>query len=122
MKVLVACESSGEVRNAFLRRGHDAYSCDLLPTANLPDRHFQGDARGVVESQSWDLIIAHPPCTYLCSPGLHWNKRRPGRAEQTEAALELVKFFLDANCPRIAVENPVGCIADAMGEQWGGLS
>ena len=109
MKVLVACEYSGTVRDAFIRLGHDAMSCDLLPT-DAPGPHYQGDVRNIL-NDGWDLMIAHPPCTYLCSSGLHWNKRRPERAAQTEQALQFVRFLLDANIPRIALENPIGCIS-----------
>lgn len=109
MKVLIACEYSGTVRDAFIQRGHDAMSCDLLPT-DMPGPHYQGDVRDILEA-GWDLMIAHPPCTYLCSSGLHWNKRRPERAAQTEEALQFVQLLLDANIPRIALENPVGCIS-----------
>lgn len=109
MRVLIACEFSGTVRDAFARRGHDAWSCDLLPTLK-PGRHMQGDVTGAL-IQRWDLIIAHPPCTYLAASGLHWNKRRPERAAQTEAALDFVRMFLDADCPRVCVENPIGCIS-----------
>jgi len=84
-------------------------SCDLLPT-DAPGPHYQGDVRDILET-GWDLMIAHPPCTYLCSSGLHWNKRRPERAAQTEAALEFVRFLLGADIPRIALENPIGCIS-----------
>ena len=63
------------------------------------------------DSPHWDLMVAHPPCTYLCSSGLHWNKRRPGRAEQTEDALRFVLLLLDAPISRIALENPIGCIS-----------
>ena len=108
MKVLVACEYSGTVRDAFLARGHDALSCDLLPT-DAPGPHYQGDARDILDD-GWDLMIAHPPCTYLCSSGLHWNKRVPGRAQMTEDALDFVRLLLDAPIPRIALENPIGCI------------
>lgn len=108
MKVLVACEYSGTVRDAFLARGHDALSCDLLP-ADVPGPHYQGDVRDII-GHGWDLMVAHPPCTYLCSSGLHWNKRVPGRAQMTEEALEFVRFLLDAPIPRIALENPIGCI------------
>lgn len=108
MKVLVACEYSGVVRDAFLAAGHDAISCDLLPT-DVPGPHYQGDVLDLL-ADDWDLMIAHPPCTYLCSSGLHWNKRVPGRAEQTEAALEFVKRLLYAPIPKIAVENPIGAI------------
>lgn len=109
MKVLVACEYSGTVRDAFLRLGHDAVSCDLLPT-DSPGPHYQGSVTDIL-ADGWDLMIAHPPCTYLCSSGLHWNKRRPERAAQTEEALEFVKILLEAPIPRIALENPIGCIS-----------
>jgi hypothetical protein len=109
MRVLVACEYSGAVRDAFLQRGHEAMSCDLLDT-DSPGPHYQGDVRDIIHD-SWDLMIAFPPCTYLCSSGLHWNKRRPERAAQTEEALEFVRFLMDAPIPRIAIENPIGCIS-----------
>lgn len=109
MRVLVACEYSGEVRDAFLRRGHDALSCDLLPT-DVPGPHYQGNVLDIID-RSWDLLIAFPPCTYLCASGLHWNRRRPGRAQKTEAALDFVRQLLDAPVPRVALENPVGCIS-----------
>lgn len=108
MKVLVACEYSGTVRDAFLRAGHDAMSCDLLPT-DVPGPHYQGDVRDVLHD-GWDLMVAHPPCTYLCSSGLHWNKRTPSRAELTEQALDFVRLLLDAPIQRVAVENPIGAI------------
>ncbi len=106
--MLVACEYSGTVRDAFLRAGHDAMSCDLLPT-DVPGPHYQGDVRDVLHD-GWDLMVAHPPCTYLCSSGLHWNKRTPGRAELTEQALDFVRLLLDAPIQRVAVENPIGAI------------
>jgi hypothetical protein len=84
-------------------------SCDLLDT-DSPGPHYQGDVRDIIHD-SWDLMIAFPPCTYLCSSGLHWNKRRPERAAQTEEALEFVRFLMDAPIPRIAIENPIGCIS-----------
>ncbi len=109
MRVLVACEFSGTVRDAFLRQGHDAWSCDLLPTEVIGP-HIKADVLTVLD-ENWDLMIAHPPCTYLCSSGLHWNGRRPGRQAQTDAALAFVKRLLEAPIPRIALENPVGCIS-----------
>jgi len=109
MRVLVACEYSGRVRDAFLALGHDAMSCDLLPT-DVPGPHHLGDVRDLLDN-GWDMMIAHPPCTYLCSSGLHWNKRRPERAQMTEGALEFVRLLLDAPINRIALENPVGCIS-----------
>jgi hypothetical protein len=108
MKVLVACEYSGVVRDAFISRGHDAMSCDLLPTES-DGPHYEGDIRDILDGE-WDLMIAHPPCTYLSSSGLHWNKRRPERAAQTEEALSFVQLLLNAPIERIALENPVGCI------------
>lgn len=109
MKVLVACEYSGRVRDAFLARGHDAISCDLLPT-DSPGPHYQGDVLELIRREKFDLMVAHPPCTYLCSSGLHWNGRIPGRAEKTEEALEFVRALLFCDIPRIALENPMGCI------------
>ena len=108
MRVLVACEYSGTVRDAFRAAGHYALSCDLLPT-DVDGPHYQGDVRDII-NDGWDIMIAHPPCTYLCSSGLHWNKRVEGRAAKTEEALEFVQFLLDAPIPRIALENPIGCI------------
>ena len=109
MKVLVACEESGAVRDAFIARGHYAMSCDLIPTAS-PGPHWQGDVMEILYA-GWDLMVAHPPCTFLSSSGLHWNKRRPERAAETEAALDFVRVLLDAPIPKIALENPVGCIS-----------
>ena len=110
MRVLVACEYSGRVREAFRQRGHEAWSCDLLPSDDSSPHHIQGDALEVL-ADGWDLLIAHPPCTYLSVSGLHWNKRVEGRAAKTEEALEFVRFLLDAPIDRIALENPVSCIS-----------
>ena len=109
MKVLIACEYSGAVRDAFIANGHEAMSCDLLPT-DVDGPHYQGDVFDII-NDGWDLMIAHPPCTYLCSSGLHWNKKTPGRQEMTEEALEFVKRLLDAPIEKIALENPIGCIS-----------
>jgi hypothetical protein len=106
MKVLIACEYSGVVRDAFLARGHDAMSCDLLPT-DVPGPHYQGDVRDVLDN-GWDLMVAHPPCTYLCSMGIWWNHKRPERWENTYASADFVKLLWDSNIPRVAIENPVG--------------
>lgn len=110
MKVLVACEFSGAVREAFRALGHQAWSCDLLPAADGSRWHLKGDVREFLGCDAWDLMVAFPPCTFVCSSGLHHNKRVPGRAEKTEAALEFVRVLLSAPIPRIALENPVGCI------------
>jgi len=110
MKVLIACEYSGTVRDAFTRAGHYAASCDLLPSESPLGDHYQCDVLDIID-HGWDLMIAHPPCTYLCSSGLHWNKRRPERARQTEEALAFVVQLLEAPIARIALENPIGCIS-----------
>lgn len=110
MNVLVACEYSGRVREAFRRKGHNAWSCDLLPSEDNSPYHFQGDVLDVLGA-GWDLMIAHPDCTYLCSSGLHWNSRTPGRAELTEQALEFVRLLMAAPVKHIAIENPIGCIS-----------
>lgn len=113
MRVLVACEFSGVVRDAFIAKGHDAYSCDILPpdTENeYHEKHIEDDVLLWLDD-GWDLMIAHPPCTYLCSSGLHWNKKDPTRQAKTEKALDFVQALLDAPIERIALENPVGCIS-----------
>jgi hypothetical protein len=109
MKVLIACESSGSTREAFRALGHDAWSCDLLPADDGSCYHFTTDVSTILDS-SWDLMLGHPPCTYLSSSGLHWNKRVVGRANLTEQALEFVQLLLNAPIRHIAIENPVGCI------------
>jgi hypothetical protein len=110
VRVLVACEFSGVVRDAFTARGHDAASCDLLPSER-PGKHYERFLEDVIGQAEWDLIVAHPPCTYLCISGIHWNNRIPGRAEKTEYALAFVYMILNRDCPRIALENPIGVIS-----------
>jgi len=107
MKVLVACEFSGIVRDAFLAAGHDAMSCDLLPS-ETDGPHHQGDVRPLLR-EAWDLVIAHPPCTYLANSGVRWlhDDRHPGRWDDMIAAAGFFRECLDANAPRVAVENPV---------------
>ncbi len=110
MRVLVACEFSGRVRQAFRSRGHDAYSCDLLPAEDESPHHFQCDVR---ELRDWgfDLMIAHPPCTYLAASGARWWAER--EHEQTEA-LDFVHWLsLATAIPRIAIENPIGRLSTA---------
>lgn len=106
MRVLVACEYSGTVRDAFLSAGHDAMSCDLLPT-DADGPHYQGDVRDVL-NDGWDLMIAHPPCTHLAVSGARWFKDK--QVEQAEA-LAFVRLLMDAPVPRIAIENPVSVIS-----------
>jgi len=114
MKVLVACEYSGTVRDAFKAKGHDAWSCDLLPT-DKPGQHYQGDVINFIRNNlGFDLMIAHPPCTYLASSGLHWNKRIPGRDKLTLESLEFVTLLFNAPIPKIVLENPIGRINTAI--------
>ena len=169
MRVLIGCEFSGTVRDAFRNAGHHAVSCDLLPTEK-PGIHYQGDVRNLlggwepvqfagnclgcdlneypcqvsnndpdecqciwstqsnieyqeidgimlgrpIDRPHWDLMICHPPCTYLSSSGLHWNKRIAGREKLTEDALEFVKVLLNAPIKKIALENPIGRISTAI--------
>ena len=107
MRVLIACESSGMVRDAFRARGHDAWSCDLLPA---PGAHYQGDVRDLIGGP-WDLMIAHPPCTYLSSSGMHWTTRGLRDPALTEDSLAFVQLLMDAPVERICIENPVGAIS-----------
>lgn len=106
LRVLVACEYSGRVRDAFLARGHDALSCDLLPT-DVPGPHYQGDVRDILDD-GWDLMVAHPPCTHLAVSGARWFHLK--QAEQAEA-LDFVRLLLDAPVERIALENPISIIS-----------
>ena len=126
MKVLVACEYSGIVRDAFLKRGHDAISCDILPSESGFGKHYQGDVRDILYDD-WDLMIAHPPCTYLSVTQSRWmyhpddknlpnNQKRPhplhpNRKQYQDKALDFVKILLDAPIEKIALENPVSVIS-----------
>lgn len=108
MRVLVACEFSGVVRRAFREQGHDAWSCDLLPAEDGSAFHFQADALDVLAYHSWDLLIAHPPCTHLAVSGARWFSEK--QTEQA-AALAFVRALLDAPVHRIALENPISVIS-----------
>ena len=125
MRVLAACEESQEVARAFRALGHDAWSADLLPSAHCDAAcppsgacdlhgHHRGDVAPLLVPGAWDLLIAFPPCTYLCRAGLHWNVRRPGRAALTEEALAFVRSLMDAPVEKIAIENPNGRIGTAI--------
>jgi len=114
LRVLVACEFSGTVRDAFTLKGHDAWSCDLLPTEK-PGKHYLGDVKDIL-GLGWDLMIAHPPCTYLTISGNKWMKseyksRFPNRAEQREEAVTFFMKLMDADISKIAVENPIGIMS-----------
>jgi hypothetical protein len=106
MRVLVACEYSGRVRDAFIRNGHDALSCDLLPT-DSPGPHYQGNVLEIL-NDGWDLMVAHPPCTRLAVSGARWFK---DHVKEQNEALEFVRTLMAAPIARIAVENPVSIIS-----------
>lgn len=106
MRVLVACEFSGVVRDAFAARGHEAWSCDLLPSETAGN-HYQCDVRDLL-NELWDLMIAHPPCTHLAVSGARWFKEK---AQEQAQAIEFVRLLLSAPIPRIALENPVSIIS-----------
>lgn len=106
MKVLVGCEYSGTVRNAFARMGHDAWSCDLLPS-DMPGNHIQGDLLDVLD-KGWDLAVLHPPCTDLAVSGARWFKNKVQRQEE---ALNFVRRLMNAPVGRIAIENPISVIS-----------
>jgi site-specific DNA-cytosine methylase len=108
MRILVACEYSGTVRDAFLAAGHDAMSCDILPTES-PGPHYQGDVRDILQDD-WDLMIAHPPCTDLAVSGARYFAAKKADGRQGRA-LDFVRLLLAAPIPRIALENPVGVIS-----------
>lgn len=113
MRVLVACEYSGRVRDAFRRRGHDAWSCDLLECEADPRWHLQQPVEEVLDS-GWDLMIAHPPCTYLAVSGMwatHHGKRDPALTEQ---ALDFVRLLMAAPIPRWCIENPISVISSVI--------
>lgn len=111
MKILVACEYSGRVREAFRALGHDALSADFEPAEDNSPYHYQGDCFDLIGDQQFDLMIAHPPCTYLSVSGMHWTARGLRDPQLTEDALAFVRRLMDAPIPRIAVENPVSVIS-----------
>ena len=114
MKILVACEFSGTVREAFAARGHDAWSCDLLPT-DIPGNHYQGDVKDILK-EGWDMMIAHPPCTYLTVTGNKWFKpeykdRFPTRQQDRENAIKFFMTLVDAPIEKTVIENPIGIMS-----------
>jgi len=106
VRVLVACEYSGTVRDAFIRIGHDAWSCDLLPSDSGFGPHIQGDI-GDVLNDDWDMMIAHPPCTYLANSGVSWLHKQEGRWGNMKRGAYFFQSLLNADIPRVAVENPI---------------
>lgn len=113
-KVLIGCETSGVVRDAFLQAGHDAWSCDVLPADTPTNRHIQDDVRNVLAFQKWDmLMVAHPPCTRLCNSGVRWlHKAPPGRTinemwQELDEGADLFSHVWNVDIPFVAIENPV---------------
>lgn len=110
MRILVACEYSGIVRNEFAKLGHDAWSCDLSPT-EIPGQHYQGYLEDFIgEGSEWDLIIAHPPCTHLASSGARYFKEKQADGRQ-QYAINFFMMIANRNCPRICIENPIGIMS-----------
>ena len=105
MKILIACEYSGRVRDAFIAKGHDAVSCDLLPTERSGP-HYRGDVRDIV-GDGWDMMIAHPPCTYIANSGVQHLRKSVDRWYDLHDAVLFFQKLLNAKCPKIAVENPI---------------
>lgn len=107
MRVLVACEFSGVVREAFRDRGHDAWSCDILPSMDNSKYHIQDDVINHLDD-GWDLMIAHPPCTFICSGSMNWINRESGRKEKMFTSIDFCKLLINSNIEKIAMENPIG--------------
>ena len=114
MKVLIACETSGTVRDAFDNEGHDAWSCDILPADTPTNKHIQDDVRNVLTMDDWDLLmVAHPPCTRLCNSGVRWlHKAPPGKTledmwRELDEGAKLFSELWNADIPHVAVENPI---------------
>ena len=111
MKILIGCEESGRGREAFRGVGHDAWSCDLLPCTENPSKyHIQDDLLKVIKFEKWDMIIAFPPCTHLAISGAKWFPEKIADGRQ-KSAIDFVEAIWDADCPRIAIENPVGVLS-----------
>ena len=110
-RILIACEESQTITKKFRAKGFEAYSCDIVDcSGGHPEWHLKQDVTPLLR-EKWDLIIAHPPCTYLSSSGLHWNKKKPERKIKTKEAIEFFMLFVNANSDKIAIENPIGCIS-----------
>lgn len=116
LNVLIACEFSGTVRNAFRKLGHNAFSCDIEPSDDNSPYHYQCDVRNVINAYEWDLLIAHPPCTYLTLAGNRWFKpeyadRFPTRIQDRQDGVDFFMELMNANIPHICVENPIGVMS-----------
>lgn len=111
MNILIACEQSGRVRDAFLRKGHKAWSCDLFPSdSDIEGWHLEGDVRNFLNQEDWDMIIAFPPCTRLCNSGARWWK---DKQDEQKEAIDFFMLFANHPCERIAIENPIGIMSKA---------
>jgi site-specific DNA-cytosine methylase len=109
MKIIIACEFSGIVREAFAKKGHNAWSCDLLPS-EIPGQHIQDDIMNVLRhlGEDWDMVIAHPPCTHLAVSGARWFK---DKKKEQEEAIRFFKFFTYLKTPRVCIENPISIMS-----------
>jgi len=110
MNILIGCERSGVVRRAFAARGHNVWSCDILPALDSSSNHLQGDLLDVIKQGNWDMLIAHPPCTYLSYAGARWNKVA-GRTDEQQKAILFFYLLLHSNIEKICLENPRGLAA-----------
>lgn len=111
MRVLIGCETSGVIRRAFEKCGHDAWSCDLLESKDKSKKHIVSDVRRVIIKNSWDLFIVHPDCQYLCSSGMHWTTRGYRDPQLTVDALKFAIEMIESDVPRVCAENPHGHIS-----------
>ncbi len=110
MRVLIACEFSGIVREAFRKKGHDAWSCDFMPALDNTKYHINGNVIDQLD-KDWDMMIGHPPCTYLCAGSMNWLYREEGRYEKMEQAVIFFKALFNSSIPKVALENPIGILS-----------
>lgn len=117
MSILIACEESQVVCKAFRALGHEAYSNDIIEcSGDHPEWHLKMDVFDAISLREWDMMIAHPPCTYLAVSGIHWNNKKEGRKQKTEEALLFVKRLMDVDIPKICIENPISIISSRIGK------
>ena len=117
MSILIACEESQTVCTAFRALGHEAYSNDIIEcSGEHPEWHLKMDVFDAISLREWDMMIAHPPCTYLAVSGIHWNNKKEGRKQKTEEALLFVKRLMDVDIPKICIENPISIISSRIGK------
>ena len=117
MSILIACEESQVVCKAFRALGHEAYSNDIIEcSGDHPEWHLKMDVFDAISLREWDMMIAHPPCTYLAVSGIHWNNKKEGRKQKTEEALLFIKRLMDVDISKICIENPISIISSRIGK------